>query len=629
MQVIQQLLSSTPVHPTGDFQRARGNSTGFMEMLGKAGEHYHEIQTDGQGRLEEGTENNSAETEASLEHILDSLKEVFASNPDAAFSSSAVSELQARLAKLSSPASNLSVKERSEEIDVLFQTYDAELLENELHVFFEQQRKQLESEEIDWKKADSATIQIQEEHISSALEAGVLSNEVKTEITVSALAALAARTATAEDTSSTLDKESKESYPIKHSLNETVKGMGEFRLKEIDFLPVEQDNYEIISALHKEVQVVSAGEEITAENEGRLMVESLSTALPLLKNQPESNVSGLIQEALEKAASNLVKAVESFAEPAALKKVFSELEKQLEVVKTSLGDTIKKLTDPALQEFTRNQKPIPDRLPDFLKSSTAGTPVISSEEKRAYTGHSTPLPLKQTEPEANRRMTEGYKVITDPVRFVQLLSDRQSSVIQPSVEQGGKQAEGSTVPSWTPSRVETGAEPIQVLAKSVVDTGALPQVQQALIQLGESKTAHGRQQEFIKQFQEILNRSSLQAFKNGTQQLTLILRPAHLGRIDMKLSLKDGVMTAQLTASSKGARDVLEQNLPSLRQSFSSQQLQVERIEITEQQENLLKEKEEQQEQRRQIMEQNEPEADSEEAAFSDVLENIIFNEKV
>lgn len=598
MQVIQQLLSSIPVHSTGDIQRTKGTGTGFMEMLGKAGENYDELQTAGQDSLEEGTEDNSAEAEASLEHILDSLKEVFASNPDAAFSSSAVSELQSRLAKLSSPHSGMSDKERIEEIDVLFQTYDAELLENELHVFFEQQWKQLESEETDWGKVDSAAIQEQEKHISSALEAGELSNEVKTEITVSALAALAARTAPAENTLSTLEKESEEAA------------------------------YERLTELHKEVQALSATEEMTADTEGKLMVEYLSTALPLLKIQEESNEPGLIPAALEKAASNLVKAVESFAEPIAVKKAFSELEKQLEMVKTSLGDTIKKPADPALQEFTRNQKPIPDRLPDFLKSSTAGTPVISSEEKRAYAGNSMPVLLKQAEPEANRRMTEGYKVITDPIRFVQLLADRQSSAILSSGEQEGKLVEGSAPPPQT-SRVEMGAEPIQVLSKPVVDTGTLPQVQQALIQLGESKTAHGRQQEFIKQFQDILNRSSIQAFKNGTQQLTLILRPAHLGRIDMKISIKDGVMTAQLTASSKGARDVIEQNLPSLRQSFAAQQLQVERIEITEQQENLLKEKEEQQEQRRQIMEQAEPEADSEEAAFSDVLENIIFNEKV
>ncbi|WP_252313474.1 flagellar hook-length control protein FliK [Sinobaca sp. H24] len=284
-----------------------------------------------------------------------------------------------------------------------------------------------------------------------------------------------------------------------------------------------------------------------------------------------------------------------------------------------------KTAAPSGQELLKNGSPISGRLPELLKGSLpAGT---AAGEKLSDTVKAPVLLVKEPGVEANRKTTEGYKVITDPVRFVQLLSEAGSSGPVLPEKPGVAQAETSISPAAV-SRTDGGAELQQVLTKSAVESGATPQVQQVLIQLGEAKTANGRQQEFIKQFQEILNRSSLQAFKNGTQQLTLILRPAHLGRIDMKILMKDGVMTAQLTASSKGAREIMEQNLPSLRQSFASQQLQVDRIDITEQQESLLKEKEEQEEKRR-LLKHIQPEPDSEESAFSDVLEDILFNEKV
>lgn len=591
MQAIQQILSLSGIKPAGAPNQAKGTNAGFLDVLDKAGRNDNEMQQENGNKAGKDAPESGMEAEASLDHIITTLKKVFSANSEASASSPAAEELQNKLEELSSSQSGLSAEEIAEQVNKLFQTYDSSFLENELYVFFEQQDVQEQGTEVDWQKTDVEALRRQEAAVYEAADALEKDNEVKPELVISAVTALVIRNRAVETAAS---------HP-------------------------ETALFQQVHNLHQQSETAAADQATKAEPEGRLIVEQMAKELPGLKNQPLLKEAALITPALEKAVSNLEKAVAAGEEPAVVKKALSRLASELDLLKTTMNDTAMKTTIPSGQELLKNGSPASVRLPELLKGSPP--PGTDGDEKRRETVKAPVLLVKEHGAEANRKTTEGYKVITDPVRFVQLLSEAgRSGPVLPE-KPGAVQVETSISPAAV-SRTEGGAELQQVLTKPAVESGVIPQVQQVLIQLGEAKTAHGRQQEFIKQFQEILNRSSLQAFKNGTQQLTLILRPAHLGRIDMKILMKDGVMTAQLTASSKGAREVMEQNLPSLRQSFASQQLQVERIDITEQQESLLKEKEEQEEKRR-LLKHTQPEPDSEESAFSDVLEDILFNEKV
>lgn len=89
-------------------------------------------------------------------------------------------------------------------------------------------------------------------------------------------------------------------------------------------------------------------------------------------------------------------------------------------------------------------------------------------------------------------------------------------------------------------------------------------------------------EQLYKQFHALLSRSQfLKA--GGTQKLFIKLHPEHLGAIRIELAQKNGTMVARILTSTAMARDMLDSQIHSLKQAFHSQQIQVERLEITQQ----------------------------------------------
>ncbi|WP_246031625.1 flagellar hook-length control protein FliK [Salibacterium salarium] len=184
------------------------------------------------------------------------------------------------------------------------------------------------------------------------------------------------------------------------------------------------------------------------------------------------------------------------------------------------------------------------------------------------------------------------------------------------------------------SSSETASSKAQPPSLSTQDsTGVMAKAQQAVLHLGEGKTEQARSQEFMKQFQDLIGKSNLQSFKNGTQQLTLKLHPEHLGRLDVKLTQQNGQMTAQLLTTTKTARDMVESQIQQLRATFQQQNIQVDRIDIQQQQPSHLQQGNQGKEQQEHASEQQ---ADSQESpveddneSFADMLEDLTFNEQV
>jgi flagellar hook-length control protein FliK len=94
------------------------------------------------------------------------------------------------------------------------------------------------------------------------------------------------------------------------------------------------------------------------------------------------------------------------------------------------------------------------------------------------------------------------------------------------------------------------------------------------------------QQQFIKAFENILSKANFSG-ENGMQKLLIRLNPEHLGSLRIEIIQKDQVMIAKILATTVQAKELLENQANSLRQSFASQGIQVEKIEIS-QQMNLL-----------------------------------------
>ena len=88
------------------------------------------------------------------------------------------------------------------------------------------------------------------------------------------------------------------------------------------------------------------------------------------------------------------------------------------------------------------------------------------------------------------------------------------------------------------------------------------------------------QDEFVKQFESILNKSNFSG-TNGVNKLLIRLNPEHLGSLRIELIQKDGVMTARILATTAQAKDMLENQVQGLKHAFSGQNIQIEKIEIT------------------------------------------------
>ena len=107
----------------------------------------------------------------------------------------------------------------------------------------------------------------------------------------------------------------------------------------------------------------------------------------------------------------------------------------------------------------------------------------------------------------------------------------------------------------------------------------------------------------IQQFEAILSKSQL-LNTGGNQKLFIKLYPEHLGSLRIELMQKESMLTAKIMTTTSIAKDILESQIQSLKNAFSSQNIQVERIEISQQmsqQERFLhKDSQQQQEQKQQ-----------------------------
>ncbi|MCU6599814.1 flagellar hook-length control protein FliK [Peribacillus frigoritolerans] len=88
------------------------------------------------------------------------------------------------------------------------------------------------------------------------------------------------------------------------------------------------------------------------------------------------------------------------------------------------------------------------------------------------------------------------------------------------------------------------------------------------------------QEEFVKQFENILSKANFSG-TNGVNKLLIRLNPEHLGSLRIELIQKDGMMSAKILATTAQVKDMLENQIHGLKQAFSGQNIQIERIEIS------------------------------------------------
>ncbi|WP_310550343.1 flagellar hook-length control protein FliK [Paenibacillus glufosinatiresistens] len=74
----------------------------------------------------------------------------------------------------------------------------------------------------------------------------------------------------------------------------------------------------------------------------------------------------------------------------------------------------------------------------------------------------------------------------------------------------------------------------------------------------------------------------MEVIKRGDAlEATLSLFPEHLGQVDVKITMQNGLLVAHFATEHAGAKDLLENQMAQLRSALQSQGLQVEKLEVT------------------------------------------------
>ncbi|MFS0865103.1 flagellar hook-length control protein FliK [Fredinandcohnia sp. 179-A 10B2 NHS] len=161
----------------------------------------------------------------------------------------------------------------------------------------------------------------------------------------------------------------------------------------------------------------------------------------------------------------------------------------------------------------------------------------------------------------------------------------------------------------------------------------MPKIQQFTLFVEQNAKQMPNQEQFIKQFQNILARSN---FVNGTgnQKLFINLYPEHLGSLRIEILQSENGLIARIMASTSQAKELVESQLSSLKQSFIMQNISVEKIEITNQQlfqseRSLQRDAEQQKQQTPQQKDDRDNHDVNEEESFSSTLLDELLNIEV
>ncbi len=91
---------------------------------------------------------------------------------------------------------------------------------------------------------------------------------------------------------------------------------------------------------------------------------------------------------------------------------------------------------------------------------------------------------------------------------------------------------------------------------------------------------NARNEALIKEMQTIFKRSNF-GQTDGTNRLLIKLYPEHLGQVRIELLQVNGIMTARILASTALGKEMIDSQLHQLRSAFLQQNLQVERIDVS------------------------------------------------
>ncbi len=231
------------------------------------------------------------------------------------------------------------------------------------------------------------------------------------------------------------------------------------------------------------------------------------------------------------------------------------------------------LTEPVAQTLTALQH--------FAGQNAKGKPGPSQTMAAAADAHASALPLKPEMQAAGNAQAASQPEIRAQHRpaALQQLAWTSGEAAGTGTETGmpaALQADGLAVDA-ADAPVSGSPTPVWTLLKdapSVIPAGTSNLPTQAQVPVHQ----------FAEEMDKFLVRQFMLAQGNGATEARISLHPEHLGQVDIKIVIQNGLLTAQFVTDNGAARELLESQMAQLRSSLQVQGLQVERMEVVQQQ---------------------------------------------
>ncbi|MNW31832.1 Flagellar hook-length control protein FliK [compost metagenome] len=261
----------------------------------------------------------------------------------------------------------------------------------------------------------------------------------------------------------------------------------------------------------------------------------------------------------------------------------------------ALQDALSQLANVA-EQASGDQKSQVAQLLQSLQSATAGTGAISDEQ---WNGLMKAVELadggdsQAVQPSANR--ANGTQPVATATTDKQVVASQQQAS-QGETNQQGSEGQRSSTNILVQSAVKTT---VTDEASAFVDateqadstatdnqTPVITTAGQLSVQTqGTTPSAPAQPVVHVRQFAKEMTEFVVQKLDivkhTGLTEATIMLRPDHLGQLEVKLTMQNGHLVAQFMTEHSGAKDLLEQQMSQLRSSLQSQGIQVDKVEVT------------------------------------------------
>ncbi|MBP1156005.1 MULTISPECIES: flagellar hook-length control protein FliK [unclassified Paenibacillus] len=227
--------------------------------------------------------------------------------------------------------------------------------------------------------------------------------------------------------------------------------------------------------------------------------------------------------------------------------------------------------DPQLQQSLKE-------LPAVLMSAAVTESDQNKGAERSQRLSQTSLIMQPATDAESSETQEMVSIVTNPLNKLEMLAAKHT-VAMHSAEQPTIQADNLFEPLIpADSGTITGQQPAMSLQDWMKGVQAgLSMPKHPVLQMSAGTFANDLTQFVVSSF-------SLQTSSDGLTEARISLFPQHLGHVEVKLTMQNGLLVAQIMADSLSGKEMLESQLAQLRSTLQSQGIQIEKLEVSQSQ---------------------------------------------